>query len=450
MTSKKLSRTQGKLINLIFLILYLISLGFGVKAARNYVGYEGFGFTVPGMAQIFLAMIAISLLLPILPIQFDTLSALIIWFFTLTLLMPMLALYVFNSDNFASVKLQLLTALFLSIYVFCFLLIRMKPINAPDGSRLESMVVRSESKIPFAIIGISILSIAILFFAFHFSGIDISLATLNNRRMTNRYSVGPFPGSAYVYAWIAALLIPLNILSWVVFKKLLFLGLGTIIAIMVFSISGSKSDILSPLLAIAIFFVYNSRRKYIPILLHHSVYFVIAVAPVTLALVANSPLLFLSTTRRMLFIPARLSIEYFNYVSENGVTFFKQNRLGFLFSGEQIPLSMIIGGRVSSGSNTNANINAFIDGYASLGIFGMLLIAILLGMTVRGIENSLNHIASRELFVPLSFTACTVWLNQAYFTSLLSSGVFLFLLIPYLNITINKSRRSFKMMIESP
>jgi len=415
-----------------------------------YVGYEGFGFSAPGLAQIFFGVVAISLLLPILPFQFDTLSALLVWFFALTLLMPMLALYVFNSDNFASTKLQLIASLFLSLYVFRTLLIRMKPLKVPDKLILESLVMRSASKIFFAVMSISILSIVLLVFAYHFSRIDISLATLNDRRMTNRYSTGSFPGSAYVYAWIAALLIPLNILSWVVFKKFLFLGFGIVIAIMVFSTSGSKSDILSPILAIAIFFVYSSSKKYMPILLHHSIYFVIAAAPVILALGASSPLLFLSTTRRMLFIPARLSIEYFNYISESGVTFFKQNRLGFLFSGEQIPLSMIIGGRFASGNETNANINAFMDGYASLGIFGMLLMAFLLGVTVRGIENALNNSSFRELFVPLGFTACTVWLNQAYFTSLLSSGVFLFLLIPYLNITINKSRGLFKIMIESP
>jgi hypothetical protein len=440
MNVSPLGQNKVRVTNYVFLNVYLFSLGFAILTAQNYVGYEGFIFIRPGFFEIFIALTLNLLLLLVLPLKLDTIHSLISWFLTLTLCLPILALYMFDTGNLSEAKLQLVLITFLGLILIGFLTKSKNEGNPPNAIDRQSKP-EPDSRFQFAVITLSVTAIALLVFAYGFSRIDVSLETLNLRRLSNRYSAGPFLGSAYIYAWISALLVPLNVLCWLKFRNLIFLICAGTILVMTFSITGAKSDVLTPLLSILFFYVYNSKRVYLSMILHHIFYLSTILIPSIIALWFSSPNLFLSTTRRFLLIPARLSTEYHNYVSEYGQTFFKQNRIGQFLFDERIPLSMLIGDRISPGDETNSNINALIDGYASLGFFGALLVAALMGITIRVLQNSTDYLNYSDLIGPLAATACTVWLNQSYFTSLLSSGVVLFLIAPFLKLTFERSRR---------
>lgn len=134
--------------------------------------------------------------------------------------------------------------------------------------------------------------------------------------------------------------------------------------------------------------------------------------------------------RRVLFVPADIKFEYYDFFSKGEKLFFSEGQIGKLF-GMESPYNqkaaLIIGDRIgSSGGSANTGYLAY--AYADLGTVGVILFGVLLVVLLK----FLDSITRKESFV-FNFSVLSLGFfslnDQALLTRLLTGGMALMMLI---------------------
>ncbi|WP_256421600.1 hypothetical protein [Halobellus rarus] len=124
--------------------------------------------------------------------------------------------------------------------------------------------------------------------------------------------------------------------------------------------------------------------------------------------------------RRVFFLPPKAQTHYYDYFSENEFAYFSMSRVGFFIDEvyeESLPT--IIGREYFSGASANAAY--FADGYAQLGLLGILIVSIVLGFVLliaNSMIDSTDPIATTAVIIPF-FSL----INSALTTTLLTHGL---------------------------
>ena len=137
--------------------------------------------------------------------------------------------------------------------------------------------------------------------------------------------------------------------------------------------------------------------------------------------------------RRMIFVPAYLGKEYFDFFGENGLDYLRSSilrRFGF-----QSPytggIPRTIGLYVYNNSETNANTGLCGDAFANFGWISLVFYPLILVLTFKLLEKSMEGLDNR-IIITVSFIMAYTFISGAYFTNLLSNGVMLLIVLMFL------------------
>lgn len=228
----------------------------------------------------------------------------------------------------------------------------------------------------------------------------------------------------YLIAWQTSAINPLLLLIGLYRRQWSLFLTGVGLNVLMYSLAGHKSHLLSSLLVVAVFVALRLPATIRGIL--------IAGGATTLVLVTQALYVFTGAifpvsivVRRMLMTPGLLAGYYFDFFSEIGFTY----RFG--------PLSMLVDGVDLAqttprtigfeyfGSNTMAaNANFWADGYSAMGYVGVVLVSVLLALVLWAM-NSLSESRPATIATPLFVIALYSLTNSALPVSLLTHGILL-------------------------
>lgn len=234
--------------------------------------------------------------------------------------------------------------------------------------------------------------------------------------LSNRYT-------DYVYSSLSNVVIPLLIVLALIKKEFIKVGLALGLLIFMFLVGGHKSVFFGTLLLV--FFFYGAYTKKINIFLWGLLFFL------CLAILfywTNKDFYLTSLiTRRIFFLPAILEIGYFDYYDGKSLYWSDSILKYFIDYPDVVSPRNLIGQHVLLNIYTNANNGIVSDGFMNLGVLGSVLNIVFVSI-VYGVFNSLN-ISHR--FFGLVFMLIFTFFSSYFFTTMITHGGFLFLLLAY-------------------
>lgn len=206
-------------------ILLTLQLGAYITAIIQLA--PAFGYTRPAYTGIDLAALLVALPILVivaraLPSPTRTVSDSATWILTSFLLVPTLAHSVANS--FFSRGQSLYAALLMAVGVgafFLFIRLFRPPTSRIVSSRATGLDPKSSPLRRFSLgVGVlSILGMALIYWYYDFSGINLDFQSIYERRTSRRGIAAPLPGSDHFILWMNSILLPLLVLLAVLRRK---------------------------------------------------------------------------------------------------------------------------------------------------------------------------------------------------------------------------------------
>jgi hypothetical protein len=132
--------------------------------------------------------------------------------------------------------------------------------------------------------------------------------------------------------------------------------------------------------------------------------------------------------RRVLYAPAKISTNYYDFFEKNSYTFYSQSKLSFGLSenpyenAEGKNVAEMMGGLYSKSDDNNMNTGYLGDGYKNAGLLGMIIHSFILGLIFVSIDS-----VSKGLALSISISTLLIpvikLINGALLTTLLTSGL---------------------------
>lgn len=202
-----------------------------------------------------------------------------------------------------------------------------------------------------------------------------------------------------------------------------------------FSIGGHKSVIFKLFLAVLAYYFFTWRRK---VILLVGVIGVIGVSMLEF-FVWKSGMLYSLLVRRLLFVPAKLNIAYYDFFQNNELLFFREGPLRWF--GLESPYSMqvtfLIGGQESGDYAMRANNGLFSDAYMNMGEAGVLIFPFVIVLIIFMFNAVSRWMDDKMQFLPVYVVVSA--LLSTTFTSALLNGGLLLLMIFLLSVSRTKS-----------
>ncbi|MFT7155462.1 MAG: hypothetical protein ACI8Q1_000463 [Parvicella sp.] len=259
-------------------------------------------------------------------------------------------------------------------------------------------------------------------FRFHFGLIDV----YDIRAEAREYE---FPIVLGYLITAADTILPIILIFFLVRKKWLLSGVFIIIILLNFGISAVKMVLFYLIFTIACYLFIRSTKVF-----KNSVWFVIPLVVLCIFEYAILQTAVLSNFSlfRIFFIPSKLHYLYFEYFSVRELDYFRQGALRLFFDSPYEENIQFILGEYDIGDFTaRANNGLFTDAFLNLGLLGVLLFPFFLTILLKTLEGSARGLDPRFMFV-ITTTVSFVLLGVSITTSLLTSGLFLLILLLYL------------------
>ncbi|MEE0706528.1 MAG: hypothetical protein UCH28_09135 [Adlercreutzia sp.] len=276
------------------------------------------------------------------------------------------------------------------------------------------------------VVVIALLCGSVLYASWTYTGFRISLdldAVYDLRLEAREYSL-PFP-LPYLIG-IAKVALPLFSVYYLWKRQYALFGLMCVIQLLLFSLDGSKSSLFSLALMALVFLCIRRPSKLLILGLLTLGAFLCLVAYLAFA----RPEMLSYLVRRMMFVPALLNAEYFDFFQTHPIDLYAQSllsKIGFDSNyNEGIPF--IIASIYHGAPEQSANNGLFADAYANLGIVGCIIMPALYVALLRLFDACVAKLPLRFSFaatVPLVITL----ISSSFFTALISHGLVFYLVI---------------------
>jgi hypothetical protein len=235
-------------------------------------------------------------------------------------------------------------------------------------------------------------------------------------------------GVGYILRWVSNVLNPFLVASGLVSRRWWVVAVGIIGQIFVYSFDGTKSTLFSPFLIIG-FFLLIRQKRFTGFSFSVALSATIFVAGLVDWLLAT-PALTLLYVRRFFMVPGLLTGFYVDFFSANPVFMWSQSFLGGLVENPYpgyIGPGFLIGEEYFGNPLGNANANFWADGFANFGIWGVLVVTVVLSLFLFVYDSLAKTVDSKIalLIIAMPFFALT---NTALASSLLTHGLFFALL----------------------
>lgn len=314
---------------------------------------------------------------------------------------------------------------FLLYYFLLFFFNRViRDFNIPNGVKLDKRGMN-------ILMLIFILVIVFVWGRYSHFRINFSLLDVYDRRNeASFYNIPTIIG--YIFSGIKLVLPTLTV--WALSnnnKMLALIYAGT--EMVTFFIDGSKSVVVSLVVAIFAYLVIKKKKE----LIKYSVVGLILFLLVGLLENAIFHSIYIDGifVRRALFIPQRLNYFYYEYISQHGPDFFRQGLIGRLGFQSRYPqrITNIIGGIYFGNASNSANNGLFSDAYYNLGYAGFIILPLMIIILLK-ILDSCSRDQLDEVRIASVIAISISLISSSFFTILLThGGIFLaiiFLLLP--------------------
>lgn len=312
------------------------------------------------------------------------------------------------------------------ILAACFLIILIA--NSTPGVRLDFAVFTPRGYRVF-LVGLWILMIVPIVI---YMGVPSSIPGLGGVyevRFQARESMASAPTVvAFLYTMMARVVSKFLFVYGLIYRKPLFLSIGLITSVYLYGVSGHRSFLFQLGLYILLILGMAIFRNRLASL----------IAPALLILVLSSALVdFLMNSdwlrsllvRRTFIVPGILSGYYHEFFSNNPNTQWAYSFLGSVGRSpyESTP-PFLIGEYYFNNPATSANASIWADGFANFGYVGMLVATIVAGIVIW-IINSAALGRPLKFVLPLTTVVLMVFVSTSVFTSLVTHGVILLILL---------------------
>lgn len=236
--------------------------------------------------------------------------------------------------------------------------------------------------------------------------------------------------SGYLSMWLLGVSVPFYLSLFIQRKNWKSLFLAILISILLYMGNGAKSALLMPIQALIVAFLVAKGRnptQFLGLLLGLTMW-ILYLADFEWLNIFKSLLIM-----RLLSTGGWTLTTYYEFFSFNGWTYYSHVNIIGSFLGKEYSteLGKLIGIEYFSSEDANFNANFWAtDGIAAFGIIGIIFASFLMGYVLRIISKLSLHLDQRATAVLLSGFWLSI-LNSSIFTSMLSGGGLLILLIIY-------------------
>lgn len=250
-----------------------------------------------------------------------------------------------------------------------------------------------------------------------------------------------FPIS-YFLPWFFSAIAPIILISSIEKKKYYLLLFTGVLMLWFYLTYAFKSWFFSPLMIIFVYIVVK-KNKFVSILAW-GMPIMISITTL-LGKISEKLIMFPSLfVRRVLFVPADIKFEYYNFFRESQKLYFSNGVIGEIL-GLDYPydkdITYIIGDYMQY-NGASCNTGYLADGYANMGVFGIILVGVILLLILKVLDGFSEGERFELNFAILIY--CLYGLNDgALLTKILTGGLGLMIIL--IHLLHKREKRVFKM-----
>ncbi len=410
----------GSMLPILLFILYR-------DAVAPAFDYMGFVYISPEPLMLLLAIFLSMLIAMLLPSSIHLPSDLFVWLFYSIVVVPMLVLPLVSAKSL-SVSLYLSMVMMI---VSTILMMQWMP-RVPMTVTSKLALSKGTFWLLYSILLILFLSVLLLDYRAGLTRLlsltayaDIYSLRFSFREQTQ----DSFFLSPYFLLWLAKVMIPLLLAKGIEEKKVFWVLGAVFLQLLMFSVSGHKSFILSLFLVLGVFWLLRRSQSgtWFIIILSSGV-----ILSALLFYVMDNELLVNVVVRRALMVPGILSGFYFEYFNSNGAALYSHNFLVGLTDGgyEKAP-AFEIGSHYFGREETSSNVHFWADAYANIGFAAVFVVSVLVSLLLL-IFNALWRSRSSILIFGLIIVPFWTLHESSLNTTLFSHGLLLALILAVL------------------
>lgn len=411
----KLKANERSLLVLFILYRILLDVCF-VVYLNEYYSFSGFALDF-NLGKYLGSLFVLLLFFILLSKQNNKPSEALIQFLFLTTFVPISSYYAMSNEE---TNWFLLSALFwFIILIFQNSHIYLKTINLQTRLNTKTII--------YSLIIFILLVFAIVI---NYTGVsfNINLYKVYEIRAESKLHEIPFAG--YFVNWTAKVILPFLILYYFLREKnkfnYKFISL-VLLAVLLFSITGHKSYLFIVPMVLGSFYLLKTKSFYFSTLL---VLCFIIVIGMFLFFTFNEPTIITFLVRRTLFLPAQISFYYYDFFKGEPIYLSNSIFSSFIDYPYTKEPAFLIGKYYLGKESVSANNGIISDGYANFGVFGVVLWSIFFFLLTKLVD-SITKNKSIFLILPIMLVSFKTFIDAAFFTTLLTHGLLIALLISY-------------------
>lgn len=338
----------------------------------------------------------------------------------LSLLLPLTSLYGLGNKPIQPLLVTMLALIFINFILKIKNPLKIRPINVKNGQKVAFFI--SITAVIWLVIWYFYTG-AYKYFNLNFSKVyefRSASAELANRGLM-----------AYISGWTYKVFIVFTLAYLLMKRHFGWVLLAIFVQIFYYGVSAHKSVLFTPFMVIGVWF-YLTRFK--TLLIMPLGFTCIILASYLPYLLFDNIMLPSMVIRRVFFVPAQLSFDYFNYFNKHDFIIWSNS----IFSGlksypYELSLPKLIGEYNGSGASAN---NGFISsGYAHYGYIGVLIYSFTFGIILRLLNYATYY--GLPLWFVLAMTITPLrdaLISSDLFTTLLTHGLIVALILLLLSI----------------
>lgn len=409
-----LNLLESRLFFLFGCVLFRIALDFSYVFFVNPVfSYAGFNYDL-SIGGYCLSWLAYILCLTVTPHLLSRVSDYFLVSFLLAIMAPLSSIT--GLANTELIPLLVTASVFLFFRAFQHQSIFSTVMPVPHFIKL------SEGRtISLTIAFISVFGLIFWYFysgAFHYFNLDISKVYQFREASAELSSVGFF---AYFNSWVYKVFSIFLMCFFLLKKNFFLLLLFFCIQVFFFGVSAHKAVLFYPVMVFSIWFYFRRTRA---LSLMPLCFIFIIIFCLFLYLFFDYTLLGSLFVRRVFFVPAQLTLDYFGFFSINDFVWWSNSIFGiFIDYPYSMPVSEVIGQYNGSGASAN---NGFISsGYGHAGLLGVALYSFIFAYFLKVLDSAVLRsdvpvwLALCMTIVPLR----TALVSSDLFTTMLTHGL---------------------------
>ncbi len=237
-------------------------------------------------------------------------------------------------------------------------------------------------------------------------------------------------GMGYVNLWTQKVFNPMLIIIGLRRKNYLIFGFAMVVQIYFFGVTQHRAHLFIPVLIFAMYYLYASKISLVKLY----VYFSLALSVfLILALRYQWDDMIAIIIRRAFFVPASATFGWVDYFSANPKVYFADKILSrpSIYEGQGLP--RVLGDYLVPGKKLNYNTGLVGVGFAQLGVWGVILYAVILGVVLKFVNMLIENGAPLYIVAAILISPVrSAWADSDIFTAILSHGIFVGIIMLWL------------------